>query len=64
MGGDDEKFKASIGTEDIGEYCEADGDAEKKENVFDVEACKVYSDDVGGDNDGDGDNKGDNGEKW
>ena len=55
MGDDDEKFKASIGTEDIGEYCEADGDAEKKENVFDVEACKVYSDDVEGDNDGDGD---------
>ena len=34
--------KASIGTEDDGEYCEAAEDnPEKKENVADVEACKV-----------------------
>ena len=35
--------KASIGTEDTGEYCEADGNAEKRENILDVGACKVVS---------------------
>ena len=33
--------KASIGTDDDGEFCEAEGNAEKKENIPDVEACKV-----------------------
>ena len=33
--------KASIGTDDDGEYCEAESNAEKKENIPDVEACKV-----------------------
>ena len=33
--------KASIGTDDDGEFCEAEGSADKKENIPDVEACKV-----------------------
>ena len=36
--------KDSIGTEDTGEYCEADGNAEKRENILDVGACKVVFD--------------------
>ena len=34
-------YKASIGTEDDGEFCESDENVNKRENIQDVEACKV-----------------------
>ena len=34
-------YKASIGTEDDGEFCESDENVNKRANIQDVEACKV-----------------------
>ena len=34
-------YKASIGTEDDGEFCESDENVNKRSNIQDVEACKA-----------------------